>query len=315
VAIASVLSSIIYARSCQTGYGEYLLPALSFLYWWGMLYVSFSGCSFAQIGLLAAALSPFVLVVRCPEPEKVSGTAGALPLWIGVRGFLVALFIMSIAEYLSSKDSLSKISYDAVDKALGCIKEALEACWDKQDPGDALSPVSKATGDAKTFGKAAVMEPRYFKCKWKYELLLDVTKQTELLSLDCTFMRHAMCGADGKTKGVFSVLDGLPAFAEMKADLMATLNSARVITNELLKHEWGPFTGMSKLATLEGTEELDGLEQAIKDMNKVEGIAFPKEEIQSIEDDLLCQISIIFMILESVNKRTASIIASCVRQS
>jgi hypothetical protein len=315
VAIASVLSSIIYARSCQTGYGEYLLPALSFLYWWGMLYVSFSGCSFATIGLLAAALSPFVLVVRCPEPEKVSGTAGALPLWIGVRGFLVALFIMSIAEYLSSKDSLSKISYDAVDKALGCIKEALEACWDKQDPGDALSPVSKATGDAKTFGKAAVMEPRYFKCKWKYELLLDVTKQTELLSLDCTFMRHAMCGADGKTKGVFSVLDGLPAFAEMKADLMATLNSARVITNELLKHECGPFTGMSKLATLEGTEELDGLEQAIKDMNKVEGIAFPKEEIQSIEDDLLCQISIIFMILESVNKRTASIIASCVRQS
>jgi hypothetical protein len=87
VAIASVLSSIIYARSCQTGYGEYLLPFLSFLYWWGMLYVSFSGCSFATIGLLAAALSPFVLVVRCPAPEEVSGTGGALGLWIGVRGF------------------------------------------------------------------------------------------------------------------------------------------------------------------------------------------------------------------------------------
>merc|ERR1719355_505203 len=126
VAISSVLSAIIYARSCQTGYGEYLLPFLAFLYWWGMLYVHFSGCSFAQIGLLAAALSPFVLVVRCPAADKVSGSAGALPLWIGVRGFLIALFIMSLAEYLSSKDGLCFLSYDALDKAINGIKGALE---------------------------------------------------------------------------------------------------------------------------------------------------------------------------------------------
>merc|ERR1719387_417511 len=34
VAISSILSAIIYSRSCQTGYGEYLLPFMSFLYWW-----------------------------------------------------------------------------------------------------------------------------------------------------------------------------------------------------------------------------------------------------------------------------------------
>jgi hypothetical protein len=315
VAIASVLSSIIYARSCQTGYGEYLLPILSFLYWWGCLYVNFSGCSFALIGLLAAALSPFVLVVRCPAPEEVSGTAGALGLWIGVRGFLIALFIMSIAEYLSSKHSLSKIAYDNLDNALAAITEALQACWDKKDPGEALEPVAKACSDAKTFGKAAVMEPRYYKCKWKYELLTGVTDMAESMRLDITFMRQAMCGADGKTKGVFACLEGLPAFAEMKADLLSTLAEAKGITNDLLKHDFGPFKGLDRFPSLEGIDELDGLEQALKDVNKVEGIAFPTDPIETLEDDLLCQISIIFLMLEFFNKHLGNIIAENVRQS
>jgi hypothetical protein len=315
VAIASILSAIIYARSCQTGYGEYLLPVLAFMYWWGMLYVNFSGCSFATIGLLAAALSPFVLVVRCPEADKVDGKAGALPLWIGVRGFIIALFIMSLAEYLSTKNTLSKIAYDNVDKALGCINDALEACWNKEDPSDALEPVSQATDDARVYGKSAVMEPRYWRAKWKYDLCLSVCTQTDRMRLDVAFMRHAMCGADGKTKGVFACLEGLPAFAEMKADLASTLASARGMTNDLLSHDYGPFKGMSRLVCLEGTEELDGLEQAIKDVNKVEGIQFPTTTIHSVEDDLLCQISIIFFMLEGFNRRLAAIIAECVRQS
>jgi hypothetical protein len=315
VAISSVLSAIIYARSCQTGYGDYLLPFMAFLYWWGMLYVHFSGCSFATIGLLSAALSPFVLVVKCPPMDQVDGRGGALPLWRGVRGFLIALFIMTIAEYLSSTDSLSKISYDAVDKALTCIKESLQAAWGKNDVQEALEPVPGAIADAKTYGFSAVMEPRFYKCKWKYDLCLEVVVEVEKMRLDVSFMRMAMTGADGKTKGVFNVIEGLSAFASMKEDLEKTSAQARQLTNDLLKHEWGEFTGLEKLLALEGNEELDGLEDAIKDVNKVESVTWPTDEIQTMEDDLLCQLSIIFLMLEAINSRENAIIAACVRRS
>jgi hypothetical protein len=315
VAISSILSAIIYSRSCQTGYGEYLLPFLSFLYWWGMLYVYFSGCSFAQVGCLAAALSPFVLVVRCPPPDEVSGRAGALGLWIGVRGFIIALFIMSLAEYFSSKDGLVHIAYSKLDEALTGIRDALEVACSSDDPSEKLSPVGKLASDCKIYSKAAAMEPRFWKAAWKHELCVQVADLAEMLRLDATFMRQAMCGADGKTKGVFNVLKTLSTYETMHKDLIGTLDDARQVTNDLLKHEWGEFTGLKKLHGMVGTDELDGWEDSIVELNKVDGVEWPKETISTIEDDLLCQISIIFMMLNCVNTRVAGIIAACVAKS
>jgi hypothetical protein len=315
VAISSILSAIIFSRSCQTGYGEYLLPFMSFLYWWGMLYVYFSGCSFAQIGCLAAALSPFVLVVRCPAPDEVSGRAGALPLWIGVRGFIIALFIMTLAEYFSSKDGLVHIAYSKLDEALTGIKEAMEASCSNNDPSEKLAPVGKLASDCKIYSKAAEMEPRFWKAKWKHELCVEVADLAEILRLDITFMRQAMCGADNKTKGVFGVLAKIPTFEKMHQDLIGTLDDARQVTHDLLRHEWGEFKGLQRLHDIVSIDELDGWVESIEEVNKVDGVAWPKDTISTIEDDLICQISIICMMLNCVNTRVAGIITACVRQS
>merc|ERR1719191_1242866 len=144
VAISSCVSAIVYARSCQTGQTAslFILPLMAFLYWILMLYISFSGSSFALIGILSAALSPFVLVVRCPPPDEVSGSAGALGLWIGIRGFMIALMIMSVAEFLSAKDTLSVLAYEPLNKAMLLIAKALKLIWKDRDPTEAISPVS-----------------------------------------------------------------------------------------------------------------------------------------------------------------------------
>merc|ERR1719252_403346 len=112
-------------------------------------------------------------------------------------------------------------------------------------------------------------------------------------------MRHAMCGADGETGGVFAVLDKVPAFAAMKNDLLDTYEDAHELTMLTLQHEAGEFTGLSKMNSLDD----------------VEGFGFPKEEIETLEDDLLCQISIIFVMLDFATKRVATIISSNVRKS
>jgi len=133
------------------------------------------------------------------------------------------------------------------------------------------------------------------------------------MRLDITFMRAAMKGADGKTKGVFAVLQKLATYDKMKGDLLKTLDDAKTVTNELLQHEWGPFDGIDRIESLEGTDELEGWAQAVEDMNKVEGIAWPKETIETLEDDLICQICIIFMMLDCFTKRVSGIISACMR--
>merc|ERR1719324_1397012 len=262
-----------------------------------------------------AALSPFVLVVRCPPPDEVSGSAAALGLWIGIRGFMIALMIMSAAEWLSSKDTLSVLAYEPLDKAMLLVVKALKLIWKDRDPSEATAPVGGLLGTAKTYSKAAEQEPRFYRCKWKSDVLFETADMMEYLRLHILTMRHAMCGADGKTDGVFEILNQVPAFAKMKNDLIDTYEDAHELTMLTLQHEAGEFTALEKMNNLEDLDSLDGYAEAIETVNKVPGFGFPKGEIETLEDDLLCQISIMFVMLDFAIKRVATIIQANVRKS
>jgi len=151
--------------------------------------------------------------------------------------------------------------------------------------------------------------------KLKSDVLYEVADMLEYLRLHINTMRHAMQGADGQTGGVFDILTKVPAFAAMKNDLLDTYEDGQELTMLTLKHESGEFKGLGKMNTLEGIDTLDGWEEAIQTVNAVEGFGFPKEEIETMEDDLLCQISIIFVMLDFALQRVATIISSNVRKS
>jgi hypothetical protein len=319
--VASVASAIIYSRSCQTGFGNYLIPFLAFLYWAFGLYVSFSGCEFASIGLLMAALSPFLLVVRCPDPDEVSGSANALGLWVSIRGFMIALFLMSTAEFLSSAALCSEIACTSLDKAFELVMSALNKSFREQDPQTDIDAIPKHVAKAKIFGQSAREEPRLTKCKWKAELLQEVCRSMELARLDISILRAAVCGSTGKTHGVFKVIAHNPEgkdvgpFKQLTLDLEDTLEDARELSVKLLSHEEGMFTLVDNPKFLKNTSELKGYRETIHEINEHDDIKFPKGKLVTIEDDLLCQISIIFVMLDYLAKRASSIIESCVRES
>merc|ERR1719379_275963 len=260
VAISSCVSAIIYARSCQTGQEAslFVLPIMAFLYWWFMLYIAFSGSTFALIGRLSSALSPFVLVVRCPPPDEVSGSTAALPLWISIRGFMIALCIMSLAEYFSSKDTLSILAYEPLNKSMYLMSKAFKSIWRDRDPTEYISPIPGLLTEAKTYSKAAEQEPRFWRCKWKSSVLLETATMVEYLRLHIQTMRHAMLGASGTTHGIFHILDNVQGFAIMQKDLMDTYEDAQELTMLTLKHEAGEFTGLDKMVSLQDLDTLDG---------------------------------------------------------
>lgn len=319
--VASVASAIIYSRACQTGVGNYLLPFLAFVYWSFGLYVAFSGCEFASIGLLAAALSPFLLVVRCPPPDQVSGSANAAGLWVSIRGFMIALFLMSLAEFLSSTALCSKIAYQALDQGFEHIMTALKKCFREDDPQPDIDCLPTWIAKAKLFGASATEEPRLTACPWKISLLQEVARWMEIAALDTQILRMAMCGADGKTHGVFKVIrhnpngDEVGAFEKLTRDLEQTLDDARELSVKLLSHTEGEFKLVDDPRFLGNLSELDNFKEVLAEINSHEDIEFPTGKIHTIEDDLLCQISIIFVMLDYIVKRAASIIETCVREA
>lgn len=308
---ASVMAAILYQRSCMTGI-PWMLPLMAFSYWWLMLYVHFSGCQFALIGLLGAALSPFVLVVRCPPPDEVSGSAGALPLWYSIRGFMMALLIMSMAEYMSSFKAMSERVTNALDEVLGHLQAALKDIWNDEDPAASMDPIGGLLGQIKEWNVAAKSEPRFWNCKWKGDLVDEVVSMTEILQLDFATIRHGMSGADGKTGGVTAVLKGVKGFEAMQQDIEDTLQEMKDLLFTLLAHKSGEFTGFETVIEKGDVDTLDGVDDAIKQCSTQ--LKYPSEEIETIEDDLLCQISIILMMLETVTARMGGITKACIRR-
>lgn len=320
--IASVVGgSIIYERVCSSGQGSWLLPMSVFFYWWGSLYIHFSGCKYALIGLLMAALSPFVLVVECPQGEA-SGTGGAVAMWVSIRGFMMALFIVTMCEYLSTgKNTLAVLAQKSLNEGMQALQGALDTTMGDEDPGDDLGPVSKAAGDAKKYSKFAIEEPRMWKCRWKHELLTGIANQVEMMRLDLLFMYHAMIGSGAETEsnsqGCFKYLEQVEAWETMKKDIVSTLANTTDLTEALLAHECGEFTDFPDGFDRENLDSLDGFDEALEGINKVEGIAFPAKdaEIATMEDDLLAKISIIFVMINYVNGRSATCSRACVRES
>merc|ERR1719473_81669 len=104
------------------------------------MFIAFGGSSFALIGLLMAALSPFSMMKNCPG-GTVDDAAAAVGLWIGIRGCIIAMVIVSVCELASIPGEQAKMARDGWDLAMQQIKIAFADVWVEKDPKDALASV------------------------------------------------------------------------------------------------------------------------------------------------------------------------------
>jgi len=81
----------------------------------------------------------------------------------------------------------------------------------------------------------------------------------------------------------------------------------------MLSHETGHFTGLSKLKTTSGIDDLGALPGLITHLNS--SLKFPAQAPDSMEDDELCQISTVCMLLDSTIKHIAVLIKGTVKQA
>jgi hypothetical protein len=305
---ASILAgAITYNLSCSTGYGNFVLPAAALVFWLATLYAAFSGGKFAGIGLLAAAIGATKFVALCPEGGIAAG--GEVGLWNSMMYVMYSTTIICAAEYIFAVDRASNLALTGLDEAFKGVQAAFTAFWTQQDIGTAIAPVSGHCGFADSCNVCAIVEPRFWRYDWKDELHKDLVENVRTLRLDLLMMESALEGGSGSAKGLFEKFTETEEWGRVRKDLDSTLEQARSLAVTLVGLEKGKFKALDKEIDFEAENKADELEDLPDLLKTLAGVLeFPESAPETMEEDALCKVSVVLVMLQSTCLHIAHIL-------
>eukprot|EP00929_Paragymnodinium_shiwhaense_P059744 TRINITY_DN298_c0_g2_i1.p1 TRINITY_DN298_c0_g2~~TRINITY_DN298_c0_g2_i1.p1 ORF type:complete len:353 (+),score=117.23 TRINITY_DN298_c0_g2_i1:80-1060(+) len=317
VVVGIVCNALMYNFSCKYGSTQ-ILMIVSIFYWASTIFVAQGGSSLAGIGLIMAALAPFAILKACGNVTADMEAASAVGLWGGIRALLIAVVVTVVWEIAHVPGSFCRMSVESLEAGLEKMEEAFKKVFAEEDASDELATVSKKLSDADTFCSAAVMEPRLWWCRWKKEFLAESTAAVDMVRRDVLVMRLALlgetAGTDNEKVGdIMKYMGKVPKTKELRDHLQDILKESKTLTIDLLSHKTGPFEDLKKITRVDGLDDLDGIDAAIKDINTV--VKMPAKAPETMEADELCQLSIIFVMLEYICVHIANITKGAVRLS
>merc|ERR1719379_2982562 len=310
VILAVVLGTLVFQGTCGTGFGDYILPIAALVLWTAGLYAYFAKSAFLLPCLVFVALTPFRWVTSCPTGDIA---AGARALWGGMVANILAILFVCSFQFFLAVDRANNLAISKLDDAFGGLRKAFDAFWKHEDATGPMGSVSGDVGAGKGFCASAAIEPRMWRNLWKASLYLDIASHVETIRLDILMLWFAMAGSDGKPDAIFAKFDSSTHFASVKDDLNSTLEDAHALAIGMLSHESGSFTGLSKLKHTSGIDDLGDLPDLITHLNST--LKFPGTAPDSMEDDELCQVSTVCMLLDSTIKHIAVLMKSTIRQA
>merc|ERR1719191_1531847 len=304
VTSAILAGAITYDLSCSHfgSYGNYVLPASAFCFWMVTLYAWSSGSKFAGMGLLTAAIGATKFVALCPETKVAGGEVG---LWMSMMFVMYSTVIICAAEALFAVDRASNLATNTLDGAFKGVQAAFKAFWEEEDIGTAIAPVGGLCDQANAFNSSARIEPRLWRFDWKTDLHNDLVESIRTLRLDLLMMESALEGGSGSAKGLFDKFTDTDEWGAIRKDLDDTLEQARFLAVTLVGLEKGKFKALDKEIDFEQDNKMDELE-ALPDLLKT--LAGVLEAPESMEEDVLCKVSVVLVMLQSTCLHIAHVV-------
>merc|ERR1719428_1905632 len=315
VTSAILAGAITYDLSCSHAgaYGNYVLPAAAFVFWMVTLYAWSSGSKFAGMGLLTAAIGATKFVALCPETKVAGGEVG---LWMSMMYVMYSTVIICAAEAIFAVDRASNLALNSLDLAFKGVQAAFKAFWEQQDIGTAIAPVGGHCDEANAFNNSARIEPRLWRLDWKTDLHNDLVESIRTLRLDLLMMESAMEGGSGSASGLFDKFTDTDEWGRVRKDLDDTLEQARFLAVGLVGLEKGKFKALDKEIDFEADNKMDELE-ALPDLLKTLAsvLAFPEEAPKTMEEDDLCKVSVVLVMLQSACLHIAHVVHVVINNS
>merc|ERR1719498_2129886 len=270
VILAVVAGTLVFQWTCGSGFGDYVLPFAALFLWTVGLYGVFAKSVFLLPCLVFVALTPFRWVTSCPTGDI---SAGARALWGGMVANILAILFVCGFQYFLGVDRANNLATEKLDSAFSGLRKAFDAFWAHKDATEPMGTVSGDCGAGSGFCASATIEPRMWRNLWKASLYMDIVGHVETIRLDILMLWFAMAGSDGKPDAIFAKFDSSSHFKSVKEDLNSTLEDAHSLAIGMLSHETGHFTGLTKLKTTTGIDELGGMPGLISHLNST--LKFP----------------------------------------
>jgi len=306
VIVGSLAGTIVFNHSCNSYYGNFILPVTSFFFWAFCLYPYMAGSKFGSIGLFAAAIGAPRIVALCPKLDALDPNAGALGMWLTMVAVMLAIGFNSFFEVVCSTDRAATLACKALDRGFKELQDSYGAFWNQEDIGTAIAPVAGTMNECLGFCSAADLEPRFWRADWKTILYEDIVDKVRSLRLDLLALESAMEGGGGSAAGLFDKFASQPSWGKIRKDLDSTLEDARKLSVALVSHETGPFTGLNDIDATANIDELEDLPELLKDLAKT--LKLPTKAPSSMEDDEICKISSVLVMLEQTCAHIAQIV-------
>jgi len=258
------------------------------------------------MGLLTAAIGATKFVALCPEVKVAGGEVG---LWMSMMYVMYSTLIICFAEAIFAVDRASNLALNTLDDAFKGVQAAFKAFWEQQDIGTAIAPVGGLCDSANAFNSSARIEPRLWRFDWKTDMHNDLVDSIRTLRLDLLMMESAMEGGGGSASGLFDKFADTDEWGRVRKDLDSTLEQARHMAIELQGLESGKFKALQKEVDFESENKADELEDLPDLLKALAGILeFPEKAPDSMEDDVLCKVSVVLVMLQSTCLHIAHIL-------
>jgi hypothetical protein len=310
VVVGSLTGAIAYEHSCASPYGNIILPICFFIFLLLTLYPYFSGSVYAGVGLTMAALGAPRFVALCANLDKVAMAVG---MWGTLVAVVFAIAIIVFYETICAVDRASSLAKDGLEKGFNDLQAAFTAFWSEKDISDAIAPVAGQMNQCTSFNATADIEPRFWREDWKVGLYADVVDQIRALRLDLLMLEFSMEGAGGSAGGLFDKFASQPSWSSIRSDLDGTLAQAAKISVALIGHEGGKCSALDGISATDNIDELDDLPELIKDIGEL--VKLPEKAPATMEEDEICKISAVLIMLSQTCAHTAGIIKMCLAKA
>jgi len=344
---------IVQAMGTSCGHARVALQYVM-IFAWEMLtaYVYYASPSYGYIGCLLAATGVGTLIYPCsdvaPTPADLDITQMAG--FTKICNTTIAVICMTVVDLWLASATAAECAADDLKCALIVIDAYFQACLVKRRPttgdtergaivkrlkvdlkdrsliekvGTKKNLRSPATifsylGAAEAMGAEANLEPRYHRTPWPADFFMNITKAAHVLRANLKEFEHVLRGPYPYYSDVFECCREMPAFKSIHADILHTMDEMLIMVDTILKNDTGKtqHSVVKRLNQLEKIDKIEDMSNLFEELNLSDfpDLQYPETAPPTLEEDLLCRLNVVFMIMESTIENVAEILKECIKE-
>jgi len=354
VTLGQVLPFIIkQAIGTSCGHARVALQ-YAMIFAWEMItaYIYNASASYGYVGCLLAATGVGTLIYPCldeaPTAEAVDATQFAA--YTKICNTTIAVICMTAVDLYLASATAAELAADDLKCAMIVIDAYFQACLVKRKPntGDcergaivkrlkvdlkdrsiiekvgtkknlrSPSTIFRYLSNAEAMGGEANLEPRYHRTPWPSDFFTNVTTAANVLRANLKEFEHVLRGPYPYYSDVFECCREMQPFKSMHLDILNTMDEMLTMVDTILKNDTGKtqhgvVKRLNKLEKIDKIEDMQALFEALN-LSDFPGLQYPETAPPTLEEDLLCRLNVVFMIMESTIEKVAEILKACVKE-